>query len=364
MKQGETIRHGNWGLVVSSVIAAGHLCLFSAAAMAQALVVDGEQIADAKIFAAAKKEGKVLVYGTWPERNWNPAVKANFEKDTGLSLEFVRMTTQVLFQRVTAEAAANRLAADVIDVTDASLLADLMKRNILNKPHKVPSFERIPADAKDPEGRWYAFMRLPTAIGINTAVIKPADEPKRWIDLLNPKYRGLIGTSSLDVGGSAFTTWLFLKEKISPDFWPRIRENRIRIYPAVAPVLTDVVRGEIGIGFMGVTSFQEQEAAGAPLKTIFPEEGSSLLSIQGGIANSATHPNAAILLVNWLTSKRGGTAIAAQKAYAAHMDVPPPTLRDGRPFAPVSSLYDISPDKWNKVREPVSDEWRKLFGRR
>ena len=263
-----------------------------------------------------------------------------------------------------SEAAANRLTADILDVTDASLLADLMKRGILNKPHKVPSFNRIPADAKDPDGRWYAFFRLPTAIGMNTSVIKPADEPKRWADLLDPKYRGLLGTSSLDVGGSAFTTWLFLREKVHPDFWSRVRENKIRIYPAVAPALTDVVRGEIGIAFMGVTSFQEQEGAGAPIKTIFPEEGSSLLAIQGGIASSAKNPNAAMVFVNWLTSKRGGTAITQQKAYAAHMDVPPPTLLDGRKFAPVSALFDISPERWAKVREPVSEEWRKLFGRR
>ncbi len=349
---------------LASLVAAVCLTVFAATASAQALVVDGEQIADAKIFQAAKKEGKVLVYGTWPERNWNPAVKANFEKDTGLNLEFVRMTTQVLFQRVTAEAAANRLAADVIDVTDAILLEQLMQRNILNKPHKVPSFNRIPADAKDPEGRWYAFMRLPIAVGINTAIIKPADEPKRWSDLLNPKYRGQIGTSSLDVGGSAFTTWLFLREKINPDYWSRIRENKIRIYPSVAPVLTDLVRGEIGIGFMGVTSFQEQEGQGAPIKTIFPEEGSSLLSIQGGIANSAKNPNAAILLVNWLTSKRGGIAIAKQKAYPAHRDVPTPTLLDGRKFVPVDDLWDLPLDRWAKIREPASEEWRKLYGRR
>lgn len=349
---------------VASLVAIIFMTLQIGSASAQALVVDGEQIADAKIFQAAKKEGKVLVYGTWPERNWNPAVKANFEKDTGLNLEFVRMTTQVLFQRVTAEAAANRLAADVIDVTDAILLEQLMQRNILNKPHKVPSFNRIPADAKDPEGRWYAFMRLPIAVGINTAIIKPADEPKRWSDLLNPKYRGQIGTSSLDVGGSAFTTWLFLREKINPDYWSRIRENKIRIYPSVAPVLRDLVRGEIGIGFMGVTSFQEQEGQGAPIKTIFPEEGSSLLSIQGGIANSAKNPNAAILLVNWLTSKRGGTAIALQKAYPAHRDVPPPTLLDGRKFVPVDDLWDLPLDRWAKIREPASEEWRKLYGRR
>ena len=71
-----------------------------------------------------------------------------------------------------------------------------------------------------------------------------------------------------------------------------------------------------------------------------------------------------MLLVNWLTSKRGGTAIAAQKAYPAHMDVPSPTLLDGRKFAPVSAIWEISPERWRKVREPVSEEWRKIFGRR
>ncbi len=349
----------------AALVAALALLLFCRApAGAQAFVIDGEEIADAATLAAAKKEGKVLVYGTWPERNFNPAIKANFEKETGITVDFVRMTTQVLFQRVTAEAAANRLAADFIDVTDPILLSQLVDRGILNVPHKVPSFDRIAAEAKDPQGRWYAFMRLPIGIGINTAVVKPEDHPKGWLDLLQPKWKGQIGASSLDVGGSAFTTWLFLRDKIGSNYWQRARELEFRVYPSVAPALADLVRGELSLAVMGVTSFQEQEAAGAPIKTVLPPEGSPILSIQGGIASTATHPKAAIVFVNWLASKHGGRFIAQQKAYAVNGDVPPPTLIGGAQFAPVNTLWDIELDRWEKIRTPVSEEWRKMFGRK
>ena len=331
------------------------------AASAQALIVDGETIADADLMAAAKKEGNLLVYGTWPERNFNPAVKSNFEKETGLKVNYIRMTTQVLFQRVTAEAAANRLAVDVIDVTDPILLQQLVDKKIMAVPYTTPFWDRIADAAKDPQGRWYAFYRMPIGIGVNTAVVKPADYPKHWVDLLDPKWKGAVGTSSLDVGGSAFSQWVFLRDKIAPDFWQRWRTNNVRVYPAVAPALADLVRGELSVAAMGVTSFLEQERDGAPLTTLLPPEGSPMLWIAGGISSTAKNQNAAKLFVNWLTSKHGGAAVAQQSSYGVNSDAPRPKLTDGTEFPPVETLWDIPVDSWEKIREPTSIEWRSIF---
>lgn len=335
--------------------------LFSTSARAQALVIEGEQIADAPLLAAARKEGSVLIYGTWPERNFNPSVKVNFEKETGIKINFIRMTTQVLFQRVVAEAAANRLAADVIDVTDPTLLQQLVQKKIVDVPYKPPSWDRIADNAKDPDGRWYAFYRLPIGIGVNTALVKPVDYPKHWMDLLDSKWKGVTGTSSLDVGGSAFSQWVFLRDKIDPDFWQRWRDQKVRVYPAVAPVLADLVRGEISVASMGVTSFLEQERDGAPIKTILPEEGAPILWIGGGISTFGKNPSAAKVFVNWVTSKHGGAAVAKQNSYGANVDAPRPRLPDGTEFPSVDNLWDIPVDRWEKIREPASVKWRAIF---
>jgi iron(III) transport system substrate-binding protein len=327
---------------------------------AAALVVDGEAIADATLFDAAKKEGRVLLYGTWPESNFAP-VKQAFESDTGISIDFVRFTTQMLFPRATAEFAAGKLNADYIDLTDLTLIRDLVQRGILGHPHKVPGFDRLAPEVRDAEGRWYVIFRLPQVMGINAAIVPKAEWPKSWLDLLQPQWQGKIGMPSLDVGGSAFTTFAFLREKVAPDYWSRLAANAIRIYPAVAPAISDLVRGEISISVTGASSFVEQMKSGAPVDVIFPSEGVGVFPIAGGLTTTGQHPNAAAVFLDWMTSKRGGTMIAQQGSYALNPDVAPPTTPSGITFPPLTNVWNIDVEHWENIRDSYSKEWRATF---
>jgi iron(III) transport system substrate-binding protein len=341
------------GALVAWLLASGPLA-------AAALVVGGEEIADATLFDAAKKEGRVSLYGTWPESNFAP-VKEAFEADTGIAIDFVRFTTQMLFPRATAEFAAGKLTADYIDLTDLTLIQDLVRRGILNNPHKVPGFDRLAPEVRDSEGRWYAIFRLPQVIGINAAIVAKADWPKSWLDLLQPQWKGKIGMPSLDVGGSAFTTFSFLREKIAPDYWSRLAANKIRIYPSVAPAISDLVRGEVSISITGASSFVEQMKAGAPVDIVFPTEGVGVFPIAGGLTTTGKHPNAAAVFLNWMTSKRGGDLIAKQGSYALNPDVAPPTTPTGVTFPPLAKVWNIDVAHWESIRDSYSKEWRATF---
>jgi iron(III) transport system substrate-binding protein len=341
------------GALVAWLFASGPLA-------AAALVVGGEEIADATLFDAARKEGRVLLYGTWPESNFAP-VKEAFEADTGITIDFVRFTTQMLFPRTTAEFAAGKLTADYIDLTDLTLIQDLVRRGILNNPHKVPGFDRLAPEVRDSEGRWYAIFRLPQVIGINTAIVPKAEWPKSWLDLLQPQWKGKIGMPSLDVGGSAFTTFSFLREKIAPDYWSRLAANEIRIYPSVAPAISDLVRGEVSLSITGASSFVEQMKAGAPVDIIFPTEGVGVFPIAGGLTTTGKHPNAAAVFLNWMTSKRGGDLIAKQGSYALNPDVAPPTTPTGVTFPPLAKVWNIDVEHWESIRDSYSKEWRATF---
>jgi iron(III) transport system substrate-binding protein len=163
------------------------------------LIIQGETISDAKTFEAARKEGRLLLYGTYPADAMNPILCA-FEADTGIKTEFTRLSTQNMFVRATAEFAAKRLEADYIDLTDLTLVQRLVDLGILNVPHKVPAFGAIPADIKDPDGRWYGLIRIVSVIAVNTARAGNRNLPNTWKDLLNPRWKGLIGTPSNEQG--------------------------------------------------------------------------------------------------------------------------------------------------------------------
>ena len=342
---------------------AAMLALLSAAmpARAQGLAIDGETIADAKLFAAAKAEGKILMHGTRPSESIGPVFEG-FEKDTGIKIDYVRGPSAKVYERVLAEFAAGKLEFDYADLTDLTLIKEWVSRDIL-AAHKVPSHDRIAAEIKHPDGKWYYIARPVMVIGINTADIAEKDYPKSWKDSLEPKWKGKIGMQSIDVGGSAFSLQAYLKMHVAEDAWPRLAQLEPRLYSAVSNVLTDLVRNRIGIAYLDASSVATQIAAGAPLKMIFPSEGLVGFGVFGNVTKTAPHPNAARLWMNYVTSKRGSALMTASGAYGTHPDSMPPVVA-GLKFPPQSSVWTIDPAQWDEITGPWTAEWKEVVAKK
>jgi iron(III) transport system substrate-binding protein len=325
------------------------------------LVIGGETISDAKTFDAAKKEGKLLHYGTYPVDAIKP-VHEQFKADTGIAVEYIRLPSQGMFQRVNSEHAAKKLEADIVDLTELPLIQTWIDRGILNVPRKVPSFDKIPASIKEPEGRWYALVRPVGVIGVNLARVAAADVPKSWKDLLHPRWKGLLGTPSIDAGGSVLTMYSFLREKVDPDFWKKFAAQSPKIYPSIAPLSTDLARAEIAVG---IGAFAEpvwlQMKAGAPVRVIFPAEGISSFPAAGGISTTAKNPNAAALFLDWMTSRHGGNVIARGGAYPSNSTSDTPHL-EGLVYPPQDQVWNLNSQEWIATRDARLKEWRDTFG--
>ena len=325
------------------------------------LVADGETIADAKLLAAAKAEGKLLHYGTYPVDAMKP-VHAAFEQETGIKVEYVRLPSQGMFSRVTSEFAAKKLEADIVDLTELPLIQQLIERGVLNAPHKVPSFIMIPTAIRENDGRWYALVRPVGVAAANLSRVAGTDLPKSWKDLLDPKWKGLIGTANIDAGGSVLTLYSFLREKVDPDFWKKFAANQPRIYPAVAPLSTDLTRGEIALAIGAIAEpVWLQMKAGAPVRVIFPSEGISSFPAAGGVSTTAKNPNAAALFLNWITSKHGGNIVARGGAYPTNPASNKPHL-EGLDYPTQDQVYNLKADEWIATRDERMREWRATFG--
>jgi iron(III) transport system substrate-binding protein len=324
------------------------------------LVIDGETIADAKTLDAARTEGRAVIFSTYASEGMRAITEA-FEKDTGIKLEVTRLPGAAMFQRAISEFAAGKLEADWVDVTDISWAVQLADRGIFTVKHKVPSFDQIPPETRDAEGRWYSIVRPASVIGVNLSRVPEAEAPKSWKDLLNPKWKGMIGTPNIDSGGSMWTMYSFLREKVDPDFWKKFAPQVPKQYPSIAPVAIDLARGEIAIG-LGPLAEQTflQMQAGAPLKVVFPTEGISSFPGVGGITPTAKNPNAAAVFLNWMTSKHGGNIIGKGGAYPANSLADPPEVA-GYKYPPVSQVFNLKMESWTAGREAGMKEWRETF---
>ena len=70
-----------------------------------------------ELLAAARREGKIVLY-TANFLDTEQAVLKRFSQRFGIQLEIVRAPTGSLITRVKTEAAANKMIADVIDISD------------------------------------------------------------------------------------------------------------------------------------------------------------------------------------------------------------------------------------------------------
>ena len=275
---------------------------------------------------------------------------------TGL-IDYIRLGSAAMYDRVIAEFSASKLGADYADMSDLALIADWVKRGVLAK-HKVPWDARIPADIKHPDGYWYYISRSIYVIGINAAEVAEKDYPKSYADTLDPKWKGKVGTQTMDSGGSAATLHAFLRVKLGDDAWKRLAQNEPRIYPNSAPELTDLVRGRIPLAYIDAGSIVTQLQSGAPLKMVFPREGLAGYGVFGNVTSTAPHPNAARVWMNYLVSKRGSSEMSKSASYGTHPDATPPSI-PGFKFPAPSEVWAIAPDRWETIRESWVEEWKK-----
>jgi putative spermidine/putrescine transport system substrate-binding protein len=154
------------------------------------------------LIAAAEKEGQLNVI-TLPS-NWANygTIMSDFSK-----LYHIHITDAnpegSSGQEITAveQLKGQSRAPDVVDVGPSFAVEGA--NDHLWAPYKVATWSNIPANAKDPNGDWYADYGGYVAIGYDPAKVKVA--PTSFASLTNPAYKNMIGlNNSPTTAGAAF----------------------------------------------------------------------------------------------------------------------------------------------------------------
>lgn len=346
-------------LVAAGLAFAGNL-VFPGMGQAQ-LVVGGETIADAALLQAARAEGQFLYYTTNLEDNERAALE-EFRKDTGIRSEVVRLNGSRMYERVMTEASGNKLAADLINLSDFVLMQNVVDKNILVR-HRVQSWDAIPADLKHPDGLFYVQNRYAKILGYNTARVKKEDAPKSWKDLLDPRFRGAVGIQEANSGGIGWTTAMLQRQVVDPQYWQKLAANRPKLYTGLTQASEDVARGELFVAEMLPAQGRAMLDAGAPIALAFPSEGIPASAILTGVTATAKNPNAAKLYLNWILSKRGGTVIAEKFLdWPTHPEAPAPTLtKYNITFPPATLLWMGKKEDWVNLKDAWIKEWDQAY---
>ncbi len=144
---------------------------------------------DPALVAAAKKEGRVVLYTPMIVDQIVRPLAAAFREKYGIEVQYQRLDSAAVVLKILNEYRARRSEADVFSTSLGieSLIASKAARKI-----ESASAAELPAHYKDSEGYWAANRLYVLGPAMNTRQIKAEDFPKTFEDLLDPKYTGKI----------------------------------------------------------------------------------------------------------------------------------------------------------------------------
>lgn len=255
----------------------------------------------------AKREKEVIVSGTWEPREFRDMTAPFRERYPFINLRYERAGTAGRGMQVLVALNEGRVLVDVMTAiadavfafTDAKALADL---------HELPGFNNIAENYVATDGTWIAHKLSFRCMAYNTDLVKKADLPRTWDDLVNSQQwakgnlaltnnpsawlLGLWGQFG-EAWGMNFTSALFQKLQ------PQRRKEGLTALTGLA------VAGDFHASLPSPEWVAKRYVTkGAPLGYHCPEPVPITLS-QIAMLQKSPHANAARLFINWMVSREG-----------------------------------------------------------
>jgi iron(III) transport system substrate-binding protein len=273
---------------------------------AVAATSDMDKQREARLVEGARKEGKVVYWDSVNAKEWEYVFSKFRQRYPFVATEFWRAGDAEVYQKVMTEARAGVHNFDMAGV-EINLLAELKKTGLMKK-HSWPSTSGWAPQHRDAEGYWVARQINCVVIAYNSNLVSPAEAPKTWEDLLDPKWKGAI---SMDKDGSEWVLLLMSvwgKEK-TLNYLKNLAKNNISLGASTTARTEMLGAGafklDLRLNLDRVLHYQQQ---GAPIDWVRTDPILTRPS-PTYIAERAPHPNAAMLFGDWFTSLEGQNAI-------------------------------------------------------
>lgn len=268
-----------------------------------------------KYYEAAKKEGKLVLYGVGNSTLYNP-VKAAFEKRfPGIELVGVDQRGRESREKVFAEQQSKNYVADVV-ISGTDTQNELVANGFIEKYEAAELASVIP-DLVPPDRQNNPRTVSIFSVAINTTLVPPDQEPKTYKDLLDPKWKGKLAMDDPRGSGPGGTILsgmevLYGIEEVDS----KLAAQNIFFATQAGPIFEALARGEYAVFLSSNhTDVIAQRKAGAPIKQLKPSDGVGVTPINQGLVKNAPHPNAAKLWIEWSLSEEGQTVLS-QQGYA------------------------------------------------
>jgi iron(III) transport system substrate-binding protein len=305
-----------------------------------------EILAQAGNLDAAKKEAKVVVYGSVPPQSMEGLHQA-FKKKYGVEVEYWRGSSTQVSERALTEWRAGKPAFDIAEGNRGVQL--IMKDEGLFQKFIPPASQKFPDRFKEKDALITPWRVLPISMLYNTELVKSADLPKTFDDLLNPKWMGKISIPD-PTRHTTTAQFLWNLRKFKGDKWldyvKALAKQKPVLVESLAPVTTTIIKGEalVGITYIKYIKQYKGPVDYIPMDQYLTDPNYLSLSAK------AMHPNAAKLYIDFACSAEGQKEIAEDGEFVLAPGVYPP-IKDADKVAPKLVFMD----------NPSEEEFKKLM---
>ena len=305
---------------------------------------------------AAKKEGKVTIYGTIVPQVMK-LIQKGFEAEYGVRVEYWRGDATKVIDRVLTEWRAGKPNFDVVIGARGPLA--LGKPEGVFAKYSPPAAAGFPAKFKDQDGQFTAMRVTPVGILYNTDLVKGPDVPKTFDDLLAAKWQGKIGMP--DPSRHASTAqFLWNMEQLKGDKWMEfvrgLAKQKPHLVESYSSVPNAIIRGEtaLGITYVQYAGQFKGPIGFAPLDRVFADPSDAALGAK------APNSNAGKLFIEYLCSPEGQKKVAETGEFVLAPGIFPNIKGADRIMSGLLLMKDANSEQLAKLQ----GEFRELFLRR
>ena len=306
----------------------------------------------ASITAAAKQEGKLTVYGAGVVLK---AVIEKFQAKTGIATQLLEGRTTEVRERIRTEQASGRVNADIAS-NGAVTSTNMMREGRFIEHGALPALGNIIAPFKD-DGILVPYTANVLALAVNSNIVKPADEPKSWNDLLDPKWKGKMLLDEPRVGGVGYVFFAVTYEKLGRAYQEAFAAQNPTIVPDAPLANRRVALGEfpLYVGF----SFQDWRGLkGLPLRVVIPQEGALYSTLNASVVKGAPHPNAARVFLNFLLEEEAQRVITGLGSLGTTGVVSPDAPPDVKALLRAKLWGSSNPDDQTRMNKLAAEIYK------
>ena len=313
--------------------------------------------------ASEKKDLKLTIYCGLMEDHMVKAVK-EFEKDTGVKTEAVRMSSGEILGRIRAE--KENPKASIWFGGPADGLVQGAEEGLLEK-YVSPNAKDLADKYKDKEGYWSGIYVGYLGFASNQKLLKEkgVEAPKTWDDLLKPEFKGQVSMANPGSSGTAYTALAtvvqLMGEEKGLDYMKKLHKQ-IKTYEKSGTAPARLAgQGEVmvGISFLH-DGIKYREEGMKDLIMTAPVEGTGYEIGAVGIIKGGPDQEAAKKFVDWCLTKKAqelGQTVGSYQ-FLTHKDAQPPKLAEELKS---TKLIEYNLDWAGKNRSALVEKWNKAI---